>query len=57
MVAFNAVLIGLCVLIGFILPIDTDTNMWFAAGFTLTMLLGSLCVFLEAWKDVERIHQ
>lgn len=57
MVVFNAILIGLCVLTGFILPIDTDNNMWFAAGFILTMILGSLCVFLVAWRDVERIHQ
>lgn len=57
MIALNATLIGLCVLAGFILPIDTDNSMWFAAGVILTLILGSLCVFLVAWKDVERIHQ
>ncbi|MDU4889625.1 MAG: hypothetical protein E6344_03520 [Clostridium sp.] len=57
MVIFNAILIGVCVLAGLALPIDTDNSMWFAAGVVLTLLLGSLGVFLVAWKDVERIHQ
>lgn len=57
MIAFNSVLIGLCVSAGLILPIDTDNSMWFAVGVILTLLLGSLGVFLVAWKDVERIHQ
>lgn len=57
MVIFNGILIGLCVLVGFILPVDADNSMWFAVGVTLTMFLGSLGVFLVAWKDVEKIHQ
>lgn len=57
MLIFNGVLIGLCVLVGLILQIDTDNNMWFAAGVVLTLILGSIGVFLVAWKDVERIHQ
>lgn len=57
MVIFNGILIGLCVLAGLVLPVDADNSMWFAAGVVLTMLLGSLGVFLTAWKDVEKIHQ
>ena len=57
MIIFNGCLIGLCVFAGKIFPVDTDNSMWFAAGVTLTMFLGSLGVFLVAWKDVEKIHQ
>lgn len=57
MVVLNGILIGLCVLAGSKLPIDTDNNIWFAVGVFLTLILGSVGVFLLGWKDVEKIHQ